>query len=418
MRILHFSDAHIDMANYGRHDPESGLPLRVVDFLKSLDTIVQTAIEEQVDLVLFAGDAYKDRNPAPTFQREWGRRIMQLARADIPALLLVGNHDLSPALNRAHALDSFVTLEVPRVKVLERPAFLGPDDLFGLPLQVIAIPWVSRSGLIAHLGLSAAEPEKVYAMMEERLTEMIHSWLEEADPALPLILTAHATVQGASYGGERTVMLGKDLVLPGSLVKDPRFSYVALGHIHKPQDLNEGAQPPVVYPGSIERVDFGEAKEQKYFVVAHVDAARATKVEWRELTGIRPFIDRYVRLEDTEGINRRIQGALPGTEQLEGAIVRLVLEYPRDLEPLIDEAALREQAAPAFEFHLVKRPQIEARIRLPENQAVQSLSALELLDHYWKAAHVDSHEMEDLSRLAAQVIQQVHEPDEAPDLED
>jgi len=69
IKILHFADAHIDMANYGRHDPSSGLPLRVLDFLKSLDIIVDTAIEERVDLVLFAGDAYKDRNPAPTFQR-------------------------------------------------------------------------------------------------------------------------------------------------------------------------------------------------------------------------------------------------------------------------------------------------------------------------------------------------------------
>src|SRR4030067_2976962 len=104
LRILHFSDAHIDMANYGRHDSTSGLPLRVLDFLKSLDTIVDAAIQERVDLVLFAGDAYKDRSPAPTFQREWGRRIMRLSQAGIPTLLLVGNHDLATAAGKAHAI--------------------------------------------------------------------------------------------------------------------------------------------------------------------------------------------------------------------------------------------------------------------------------------------------------------------------
>jgi len=67
IKLLHFADAHIDIANYGVHDPRTGLPLRVMDFLKSLDTIVDTAIEEQVDLVTFAGDAYKDRSPAPPF---------------------------------------------------------------------------------------------------------------------------------------------------------------------------------------------------------------------------------------------------------------------------------------------------------------------------------------------------------------
>ena len=66
MKLLHFADAHIDMANYGKHDPETGLPLRVLDFLKSLDTIVDAAISEKVDMVIFAGDAYKDRSPAPT----------------------------------------------------------------------------------------------------------------------------------------------------------------------------------------------------------------------------------------------------------------------------------------------------------------------------------------------------------------
>ena len=81
--------------------------MRVMDFLKSLDEIVDTAIDEQVDLVIFAGDAYKDRNPQPTFQREWGKRMMRLSEAGIPTLLLIGNHDISPASGRAHTLQEF-----------------------------------------------------------------------------------------------------------------------------------------------------------------------------------------------------------------------------------------------------------------------------------------------------------------------
>mgnify|MGYP001795269285 CR=1 FL=1 len=58
IRVLHFADAHIDIANYGRHDPTTALPVRVMDFLHALDQIVERAIAEKVDLVLFAGDAY------------------------------------------------------------------------------------------------------------------------------------------------------------------------------------------------------------------------------------------------------------------------------------------------------------------------------------------------------------------------
>ena len=207
LTILHFADAHIDMANYGRHDAVTGLPQRVLDFLKSLDVIVDTAIERKVDLVLFAGDAYKDRNPTPTFQREWGKRVMRLSRAGIPTLLLVGNHDTSPTLGRAHTLDPFETLEVPNVRVVDQPSFLGPPDLWGLPLQVIALPWISRSGLIASQDVSLSDPEAINRLIEDRLTTIIQNFLTLADPTLPIVLTAHASVQGAVYGGERSVML-------------------------------------------------------------------------------------------------------------------------------------------------------------------------------------------------------------------
>jgi exonuclease SbcD len=410
VRILHFADAHIDMANYGRHDPESGLPLRVLDFLRSLDVIIDAAINEKVDLVIFAGDAYKDRNPAPTFQREWGRRIMRLSQAGIPTILLVGNHDLSPAIGRAHAIQEFDTLQVPHVYVIAKPQLIGPIQL-GIPAQVIGLPWVSRSGLMASLEASAAEPEKVFSELEQRLSEIVQGLIESADDTIPLILTAHASVQGASYGAERTVMLGADLVLPGSLVKDPRLNYVALGHIHKPQNLNENRQPPVVYPGSIERVDFGEAKDDKFFVIATVKIGEDTQVEWRKLTNVRPFVDRHVKLESTENITESLKSALPSKEDMKEAIVRLTVDYPRDFEKLIDDTELRTHTAEAFEFHLVKRPQIQSRIRLAADGTIASLTPLDLLEQYWRASHNESIEMETLQKLASEIIAGENEGD-------
>ena len=302
--ILHFADAHIDIANFGRHDPQSGLPVRVMDFLKSLDIIVDTAIDERVDLVLFAGDAFKDRNPAPTFQREWGKRIMRLSRAEIPTILLVGNHDLSPALGRAHAMEAFDTLEVPNVRVVDQPVFLTPDDLGGTPVQVIAIPWISRSGLMAYLDISSYDSGDIYEQIGGRLIELIGDWIENADPELPLVLTAHCSVEGAQYGSERIVMLGKELVLPGSIVRAPQLDYTALGHIHKAKNLNEGGHPPVIYPGSIERVDFGEKDDLKAFVIVHVECGK-TEVEWHQLDQIRPFIDKLIPLKTKENITQQ-----------------------------------------------------------------------------------------------------------------
>ncbi|MGD8403782.1 MAG: exonuclease SbcCD subunit D [Anaerolineales bacterium] len=410
MKLLHFADAHIDMANYGRHDPQTGLPLRVLDFLKSLDSIVDTAIDEKVNMVIFAGDAYKDRSPAPTFQREWGRRIIRLSQAGIPTFLLVGNHDMSPAAGRAHAVQEFDTLQIPHVRVLQKPEYLSADEV-GLPVQLIAMPYISRSGLMAALEISGVDRAEVYSEIEQRLTDLLKNWLDDADPDLPIILTAHASVQGASYGSERTVMLGSDFVLPASLVKDKRLDYVALGHIHKPQNLNGPgpdpndstpyAHPPVIYPGSIERVDFGEAKDDKFFIIAEVEKGQ-TQVEWRKLEGVRPFIDLRTTLETDENVTDTLISTLPKPGTLENAIVRLTVEYPREWDTLIDDAALRKHAEGSFEFHLVKRPQFESRIRIPEGQVVSSLSPLDLLEQYWKASHTEDSDA--LQQLAQEIL--------------
>ncbi len=411
MKLLHFADAHIDMANFGRHDPETGLPLRVLDFLKSLDTIVEAAIAEKVDLVVFAGDAYKDRSPAPTFQREWGRRIMRLSQARIPTLLLVGNHDVSPAAGRAHAIHEFDTLQVPLVRVISAPSFLRPADLWDLPVQVIAWPWISRSAIMAARGMSGTDKIDINSQMTDIIIEQTNEWLSEADPLLPMMLTAHASVEGASYGSERMVMLGSDLVLPASLLRDRRLDYVALGHIHKPQDLNPGAHPPVIYPGSIERVDFGEAAEDRCFVIAEVSRGD-THYEWKRLTEARRFIERRATLEpalaaaeaSAENVTETLKTALGPQSELDGAIVKLTVDYPREYDALIDEPALRKYSQGAFEFHLVRRPQAEARVRLPADQTVGSLSPLELLEKYWRAANVEPSEIGPLQELARHII--------------
>jgi len=411
IKVLHFADAHIDIANYGKHDPVSGLPYRVLDFLKALDTIVDAAIHEKVDLVIFAGDAYKDRTPAPTYQREWGKRIMRLSRAGILTLLLVGNHDLSPATGRAHAMQEYDTLDISNVKVLSKPTLLTPKELGGLPVQVMALPWLSRSNWMASREASGIEMDEVYEQMEDALAKMVDLWFQSIDPTLPVILTSHGSVQGAVFGAERSVMLGNDLILPGSLVRDPRLDYVALGHIHKSQNLNENHHPPVIYPGSIERVDFGEAADDKFYVIARVERGH-TEVEWRKLNG-RRFIDRKANLakisEDgmpnADELLTAMLDALPKRDQLRDAIVRLTIEYPRDWESLIDEPALRKHTEEAFDFHLMRRPQYDKRIRLPADEGLSTLPPIDLLGLYWGRDGKPDPDKAELDVLARQIIQ-------------
>ena len=142
MRILHFSDVHIGVENYSQHDPETGLSTRLLDFLSTLDEVVEFALNNDVDLVLFCGDAYKSRDPSQTHQREFAKRIASLASNRIPVFLLSGNHDVPFTASRASALEIFRTLDVANVYTGETlNTYLIPTAAG--PIQIVALPWIS-----------------------------------------------------------------------------------------------------------------------------------------------------------------------------------------------------------------------------------------------------------------------------------
>jgi exonuclease SbcD len=407
IKVLHFADAHIDMANYGKRNPDSGLPFRVEDFLNSLDFIIDTAINQAVDLVIFAGDAYKDRSPVPTYQREWGRRIMRLSQAQIPTLLVVGNHDSSPALGRAHTMQEFDTLEIPFIRVIDREiSALNPPDLYDLPVKVIGVPWFTNTSIKTWLLNQEKNTQATQDSFEQVLEKFIKHEIKKRDqdyPDVPIIFTAHASVRGAVYGRERTVMLGQDFVIPQSIVCDPALDYGALGHIHKPQDLNPGKHPPVIYPGSIEKIDFGEAEDTKYCILATVEKG-STAVEWIELP-CRKFVDVFVRVTKNE-INptQLLINKLHSQGDITGAIVRLVVEFPEDLELHINEEEIALAAEEAFEFRFSKRPKLEVRQRLAGDEQIASLSPIEQLALYFKSKNRPDEEQKALMTLAREIL--------------
>ena len=148
MRILHFADLHIGVENYGRTDPTSFLSTRLLDFLQSLDELVEYAIDYEVDVVILAGDAYKNRDPSQTQQRELARRLAKLSKAGIPTFLLVGNHDLPNALGRATAIDIYDTLQIPLISVGDNLQTYIISTAKG-PIQIVALPWPKKSKLLS-----------------------------------------------------------------------------------------------------------------------------------------------------------------------------------------------------------------------------------------------------------------------------
>ena len=402
VKILHFADAHIDSYTGGRLDPKTGFAFHTGDFLKALDEIVETAISEQVQLVLFAGDAYRNATPVPTYQREWQRRLIRLSEAKIPMLMIPGNHDISSAVNRASALQELDTLKVPYLHLAAGGVHLyTPEELDNVPLQVLAVPWMPLSLLAAKDKENKLTPEERAANFEQELVKRIQKGIEKADPEIPLILLTHYSVQGSTYPSGQIAELGRDVTLSRSLVCDPAFSYTALGHIHLFQDLNEGQQPPVIYPGSIERVDYGEAKEKKGFILAEVENHH-TEYSFRELHTRRMYNLSY-EAKDAETLQEDLMDLLPSPEKAQDAMIRLVITYPHAFEPMINERELRKRVEGALDFQLKRKPVYESRMRI-QSKNISSLTPKDLLTTYCQITKTNETETEALCTLAEEIF--------------
>lgn len=386
IRLLHFADLHIGIENHGRLDPATGVNGRVLDFLRRFDELIEYGLEREADLVIFAGDAYKRRSPGPTYQRAFARRVKRLADAGVPVVLLVGNHDLPTMVQRASSVDIFSTLDVPNV-IVGRAEEVHTIETRRGPVQVATVPYPARQRLLTHDEYRGLSIEQLDEALQRMVTENIQALAKQLDPEIPAVLAAHVSVSGATYGSERSVMIGRDAVVLKSALADPAWDYVALGHIHRHQSLNDDGYPPLVYSGSLERVDFGEEGQPKGF--CWVELARGeTAWEFIEVEA-RPFVTVRADVRGSPSPLMALQQAI-AAHSLEDAVVRLIVRLRADQEPLLRDQDVRALLSDAYFVAGINREvEREARVRLG-SLTPEEMTDRELLVKYLETKGTDS----------------------------
>ncbi len=402
IRLLHLADLHIGMENYGRLDPATGLNSRVMDFLRRFSEVVDYALGNEIDIVIFAGDAYKSRDPNSTYRREFARRVKRLVDAGIPTVLLVGNHDIPSAHRRASSVDIFRTLEVENIIVASVEKVHLIETRRGAPLQVATVPYPIRSRLLTRDDYKNRSIQEVDRILEDIITESIRALAAQLDPNIPAVLTAHLSVSEAVQGSEKQVMIGRDVVVLRSVIADPAFDYVALGHVHKHQDLNKGRHPPVVYAGSLERIDFGEEEEPKGFVVAEIEKGHTT-YKFHEVKA-RPFVTIRVEAETSnpmEAILREI-----AKHDVQEAVVRVWIHTTADKEALIREKEIRDALKEAyFIANIHKEVEREYRQRFG-GRSPEEMTPRQILEKYFEAKGTPPQRIKVLLKHADKIFQE------------
>lgn len=379
IKILHLSDIHLGSGlAHGHLNPETGLNTRLEDFVRSLRLCLDRAIAEPVDLVLFGGDAFPDATPPPIVQQAFASQFRRLVDAQIPTVLLVGNHDQHSQGLGGASLCIYRTLGVPGFVVGDRLETHRISTRNG-PVQIITLPWLTRSALLTRPETEGLSLSEVNHLLVERLAVALEGEVRGLDPDLPTILLAHVMTDTARYGAERFLAVGKGFTIPMSLLARNCFDYVALGHVHKHQVLC--ADPPVIYPGSIERVDFGEEQEEKGYLLVTVERGQ-TQFEFCPLP-VRSFQTLKVDLSETETDPQAVLLTAIQPQLIQGAIVRLIYQVRPEQLDQIDAAAVHQALSSAHSYTLY--PELVSQLaqpRLPQLGVGQGLHPLEALQTY------------------------------------
>jgi len=407
LKILHFADLHLGVESYGHIDVVTGLSTRQNDILSSLDRVIDYALQNDIDLVLFAGDAYKSREPSQTQQREFAKRINRISGSGIPIFLLIGNHDLPNAVGRATSTEIFDTLAIKNVHVSNKP------DIFPIPtkhgiIQIVSLPWLRRSALLSKEDTKNLNFEQLNQRMQESLTNIINTLAAKLDPGLPSILAAHIWVVGAKLGTEKMMTIGQEHTLLLSNVANPAFDYIALGHIHKRQVLQEN--PPVVYSGSVEKLDFGDEDDEKGFyvidIVTESSRKKHTAFEFHPTDG-RRFLTVAVNLspQDTDP-TAIILAAISGQqEKVKDAIVRLELRLPAEIEGFVKDSEIKNALKEAYYFTIARDIKRESRPRLGQF-TVSEITPAEALKIYLEQKKASPERVKELMEYGQKLIEE------------
>lgn len=340
--FVHTADTHFGVENYGKTDPTTGLNTRLLDFKINMDRIVEGAIKARVDFFILCGDAYKTSTPSPTQQKLMMECLFRLYKAGIPVIIVVGNHDHPISFGRAHAMDVFSGLPIDGFFVFSKPGILNLKTKNG-PVQIVGIPWPTRNNLLALDDFRQKDSAQIVLEISSRMATIIKNFAAELDPRIPAILASHLTVStGVFSGSEKTAIIGSDpMLMPSQLAIEP-FNYVALGHLHRHQNLGTSDSTPIVYSGSIEAIDFGEIRDKKGYCLVKIDTKASSSggfartcemlfipLPTRKMLEIK--MDVGVGLEQTERLARAIK-----ENDVSGAIIKISYTLPAGAVDCVD----------------------------------------------------------------------------------
>ncbi len=261
--MMNFSFTHLTDIHIGSYQgilEVGGLNSRFLDFVKTYNEAIDFTIKNKCDFCLITGDIFKNKDPQPIEMDAFTFGLSKLIKADIMTVIVLGNHDvfLSPKLK--NSISAIRTLNLDNVHISVDPELIYFKTKSNVKICVQTMPYQSK-----HL-LGLQNHDQVRDYMIEKINEQYAT----KEKGVPCLFAGHFSISDSVIGTEQqTIKKFNEPIIPKEVFKNKKYVYCAMGHLHRYQEIMKS--PPVVYGGSLNRIDFNEWKEDKGFVYGKFD---------------------------------------------------------------------------------------------------------------------------------------------------
>lgn len=294
MKVLHTADWHVGKTIKGQS--------RLDEHRRVLAEVVRIADAERVDVVLVVGDVYETAAPSPDAEQLVARTILDLHETGAHVVVLAGNHDHAGRFEAVRPV--FGALGITVIGWPRRRDEGGVVEVRGRggDARLALMPFCSQRAIVRSaqlMGLDAAQRAAAY---DERLRRMVEHLAEGFDADAVNVVALHGMVGGARLGGgERPAQVHEDYWI-GAAAFPPSAHYVALGHVHRTQQIARAA--PIWYSGPPLQVDFGDERHEPAVLVVEATPGTPARVRAVPVAGsraLRTLRGRVSELRDLAG---------------------------------------------------------------------------------------------------------------------
>lgn len=402
MRILHTSDWHLGQHFMGRS--------RQAEHQALIDWLLQQVATQDINAVLLAGDIF-DTGAPPSYARElYNQLVVRLHEAACQLVLLGGNHDSVATLEESRPLLSYLGCTViPAVQEdLSRQLLLLRDRDDQPAALLCAVPFVrARDVMQSQAGQSAEDKQlglqQAIARHYQDLYQLAVAQREALGTALPILATGHLTTVGASSSESvREIYVGALDAFPSNAF--PPFDYIALGHIHRPQQV--GGQSHIRYSGSPLALSFDELGQDKQMLLLETHGSAPLSITPLAVPCFQPLCS-------LRGTLAQLQLSIPAAIASIGTQQQLWLEvivegddYLSDLQNRI-QLLLQDQPAELLRLRRARGQQTTAL--QAERSTLDELSPQEVFERRLQLEEIDAAQAADMRQRYRQVLQAVQE---------